>query len=414
LVATLLTLLRTYFINQESSLHLNLPVSSYYSTNDLTTMDVPGGQQGGDEAVITDQEPAAVDANMVLVQALQTSLAAGQITMNQFIAAAAALGGISTPSTVATGGHLVRAQAPVGAEMDQFRGDRSDILMAGRWIDAFERTADRFHLDRRKWAIQAVDCFPANSAAALWAASIFGVGLQFRCESWGVFRTAFLTKYTPDNALINAQESFEQLTQDTFGEDVIAFNREFNVRAMQYNTCLRDAGSHCLQLTELLRAYQMKLRGGARAQIDAIICINAMMNRERRMDGRPDIALGIQDLLAETETFALQRNLGHGGGAAREGRTITTTGNTTMGRQGGPTLMELDMLKEENSAMREELNAIKQSLEGRGKWGSMGPGGGMRKRVCWNCGKMGHTKANCSASNIMAAVKWDKEGNVVT
>jgi hypothetical protein len=42
--------------------------------------------------------------------------------------------------------------------------------------------------------------------------------------------------------------------------------------------------------------------------------MNATANRERRADGRPAVPIGIQDLVAEAETFALQQNLGNGEG----------------------------------------------------------------------------------------------------
>jgi hypothetical protein len=96
-------------------------------------------------------------------------------------------------------------------------------------VDAFEHMATNHSLDRTEWAMQAVLSIPPNSEAALGADSVFGPGLRFQCESWDTFRSGFLRQYTSSNALIIAQASCEQLSQEIYGEDVMGFSREFNI-----------------------------------------------------------------------------------------------------------------------------------------------------------------------------------------
>jgi hypothetical protein len=226
--------------------------------------------------------------------------------------------------------------------------------------------------------MQAVASFPPNSAAAMWADSIFGPGLGFRFESWDVFRSAFLGQYTPLNALITAQASFEKLMQDAYGEDMVGFSWEFNIRALQFDAGLRDAGHQRLLPDDLVRAFQLKLRGGGGAKVDSAIRMNATVNRERRADGRAAVPIGIEDLFAEAETVALQLNLGNGGGSLRMGSGLAIVAGTPAVGAGGTTPMDLDTLKLEINSLHDDFKARLEKRD-RGK--------------CWHCGKAGYFRA---------------------
>jgi hypothetical protein len=99
------------------------------------------------------------------------------------------------------------------------------------------------------------------------------------------------------------------------------------------------------------------------------IHMNATANRERQADGRPAVPIGIQNLFAEAETFALQRNLGNGGGGLSLGSGVTPGVGTSAVATGGTTPMELDALKL-------EINAPCQSFKAQSGKGE-----------CWHCGK---------------------------
>jgi hypothetical protein len=137
----------------------------------------------------------------------------------------------------------------------------------------------------------------------------------------------------------------------------MGFSREFNIQALQFDAGLRDAGHPGLSPDDLVRAFQLKLRGGVSAQVDAAIRTNAMANHERRANRRPEVQIGIQDLFREAETFALQSHLGNGGGRLSLGSGAIPAVGTSAVVAGGTTPMELDALKLEINALRDSFKA---------------------------------------------------------
>jgi hypothetical protein len=180
----------------------------------------------------------------------------GRISSTEFITAISAMAGQSV-RTATDGNNSSRTKSAIAAATPTFGGDLTDSTTAGHWINSFERVAMSHGLERTEWPMQAVLSFPLNSAAALWADSIFGPGLWFNCESWDVFRSGFLCQYTPSSALITAQASFEQLSQEAYGEDIMAFSREFNIWTLQFDAGLRNAGHQGLSPDDLVRAFHV-------------------------------------------------------------------------------------------------------------------------------------------------------------
>ena len=204
--------------------------------------------------------PAPLNDDGVLQMMLATldnSRRAGQITLQQYVSLVARL------DTTATSAHqlpqqpeaqytdvsakLARAKATVHTHVPLYRGDSGDKITAGAWIAYFEREAYDAGLPLEHWPLSAVKRFPADAGAAMWANSVFGIGLAFKPGTWEDFRSAFLLQYTPPNSVELAQAAFERLSMNTCKGNIVAFNTEFHSRVTAYDSALQQAGLGALK-----------------------------------------------------------------------------------------------------------------------------------------------------------------------
>lgn len=333
-----------------------------------------GGQQqpeGQNAAQPFDMMTAAFNLIMGQRSAGTLSEEASQAALHALFAAASLGQSSQGAQTV-----LARAKATVRSVVPEFAGDQTNTITAGRWLEKFEAEATNAGLPEEDWPFAAVQRFPTGSAASLWAVSIFGGGLRFRA-TWPQFRPAFVAQYTPANAVPMAQAAYESLSMSTFGNDILAFNREFNVLAVHFNNVLLDAGCPGLNAGNLVMSYSIKLRGPVKLHLDAVMRLRASTNRERELDGRPAIPFSIKDAFAETESFALQQ-------AGDVASFVPAPLPAAPAATSSTTPMELDSL-------RTEILAVVRQEVGRGRGRGRGRGDGK----CWGCGGSGHLRRDC-------------------
>jgi hypothetical protein len=333
-----------------------------------------GSSQPGSQPVGQGADAVTTAFNLIMQQWTAGAMPedAFQTSLRALFSGVAASQNSSSDRTV-----LQRAKATVRAVVPEFMGDQTTTMTAGRWLEKFEAEATNAGLPTDDWPFAAVQLFPTGSAASLWAVSIFGGGLRFRA-TWETFRPAFVAQYTPANAVPMAQAAYESLSMAAFGNDILAFNREFNVLAVHFNNVLLDAGCPGLQARELVMSYSIKLRGPVKLHLDAVMRLRASTNRERELDQRPPIPFTIKDAFAETESFALQQAGDLSAFAPAPLPAAPTSTSTTIP-------MEIDSL-------RSEILAVVRQEVGRGRGRGRGDG------KCWGCGGTGHLRRDCPSA----------------
>ena len=306
---------------------------------------------------------------------------AGLITEEQSQSALRALFSGAAPDNHSTAeqNKIARAKTTVRTVVPEFTGDQSATVTAGRWLETFETEATDAGLPMENWPLSAVRRFPTGSAASLWAASVFGGGLRFQ-STWEDFRPAFVAQYTPANVVPAAQAAYEALSMASYGNDILAFNREFNVQAVHYDNVLRDAGRNGLVAEDLVTTYSIKLRGPVKLHLDAVLRLRASNNRERIIDGRRPVAFTIREAFAETESFARQQAGDTAYSVPAPLPTAPVASSST-----GTVPMDLDTLAAEIMALRQEF----------GKRGRGGRRDGRKQATCYGCGGTGHFRREC-------------------
>ena len=291
-----------------------------------------------------------------------------------------------------SGGSSIRAKASVDAATPPFRGDSSDKVDCGRWVERFEREARYYELPEADWPMAAAKRFPAESSAANWVDSMFGTGLDFAAQ-WGDFRRDFLSHFTPPDALAVARTNFDNLRLLPNG-NVTEFNSQFSDLTTRLNCVLRDSGAGALDFSAVCLAYQTKLHGPVRIHVDQYLSQRHVFNVERQRDGRPTHEVTPRELLAAAQQFASQTDYSRyyiPQPSATQQAVATTT-----------TPMDLDAM------IKERFNALQRSgrFGGGGQgYGSTSSGGGASgSRInfpgggglqCWECGGKGHVRAKC-------------------
>lgn len=343
---------------------------------------------------------ATTATEQLMLNALTAGLAAGQITQGDFIDAVAKMR--SSPAvesqSVVAGPYVSRARQAVDTSTPIFRGDNSDRITCGRWIEQFEREARYHDLPQNDWPIAAAKRFPADSNASNWVDTVFGTGLRFTA-TWVDFRSDFLKQFTAPDALAVAKAEFDRLRLGING-DVLAFNIAFTNIATRLDCVLRDSGLPELTQAEVCLAYQVKLHGGVRMHIDQYISNRKQFNEERLADGREIREITPRQLLATTQAYASQQSIVPGPGDFSALPRSTET-PTTSALPSTTTPMDLDTMK---SALKEEIaeqfNALKQSFR--------------QNRVprseveCFECKGKGHYRRECP--NRQRREKKNKEG----
>lgn len=303
-----------------------------------------------------------------------------------------------------------RAKASVDASTPTFRGDQTDKVDCGRWIETFEREARYYELPRRDWPMAAAKRFPADSSAANWVDSTFGTGLNFEAM-WRDFRRDFLEHFTPPDALPVARTKFDNLKLSPNG-NITEFNRNFTDLATRLNCVLRDSGMSSLTFSSVCLAYQTKLRGPVRVHIDQYLSQRHIFNVERERDGRPVCEVTPKELLAAAQQFASMS--AHDGPAPV---SISTQSQAATGTYQGTTPMDIDtMIVERFNALHRGGRLVgagsglgSGSGNGGSRWngggggsggsrgvsGGGGRGGGGGAGQCWECGGSGHVRSRC-------------------
>jgi hypothetical protein len=92
----------------------------------------------------------------------------------------------------------------------------------------------------------------------------------------------------------------------TFSNDILGFNRDFNVKAVHYDNILRNAGLPGPTKTGLVTTYSIKLHQLAKLYLDLILRLRASNNAEQVIDSRMPTAYTIREAFAEIESFGLQ------------------------------------------------------------------------------------------------------------
>jgi hypothetical protein len=67
----------------------------------------------------------------------------------------------------------------------------------------------------------------------------------------------------------------------TFGNDILGFNRDFNIKVVYYNNILRNAGRRGLTKKELVTTSSIKLCGPAQLDLDLVLHLRASNNAEQ-------------------------------------------------------------------------------------------------------------------------------------
>ena len=369
---------------------LSGPIRHAYLVRDASTpapYPAPTTMNNNDGNTNNQQSPPHPDPATAMTTAFSIIMqqrAADNITEEQSQAALRALFAITSDVQPTADATLhARAKATVRTVVPEFTGDQSSTVTAGRWLETFETEATDAGLPVANWPLAAVRRFPTGSAASLWAASVFGGGLRF-VATWVDFRPAFVAQYTPANAVPAAQAAYEALTMASYGDDILAFNREFNVQAVHYDNVLRDAGRNGLVAEDLVTTYSIKLRGPVKLHLDAVLRLRASNNRERIIDGRQPVVFTIREAFAETESFALQQAGDACHSVPAPLPTAPPAAATTMP-------MDLDTLAAEIMAMRQEFN-------NRGRGRRDGRRDGQGRGTCWECGGTGHFRRECPSS----------------
>lgn len=302
--------------------------------------------------------------------------------------------------SITKGGSSQRAKASVDNSTPIFRGDQTDKIDCGRWIETFEREARYYELPRMDWPMAAAKRFPADSSAANWVDSMFGTGLNFEA-SWSIFRSDFLEHFTPPDALPVARANFDNLHLAPNG-NITQFNKKFTDLATRLNCVLRDAGMPCLTFASVCLAYQTKLSGPVRIHVDQYLSQRNIFNVERQRDGRPIFEVTPKELLAAAQQFASQTV--HASTAPTSQPIQQQAAQKTQDLQHGTIPMDIDTLIEEkfNALQRRgrfsasALGSVPGSRIGRGGLSGYGGGGGSSGTVqCWECGGWGHVRSRC-------------------
>ena len=290
-----------------------------------------------------------------------------------------------------------RAKSCVDSATPKFRGDHTDKIDCGRWIETFEREARYYELARGDWPMAAAKRFPADSSAANWVDSMFGTGLHFEAE-WSSFRRDFLEHFTPPDALPVARANFDNLHL-TPNCNVTEFNKKFTDLSTRLNCVLRDSGMPCLTFAAVCLAYQTKLQGPVRIHIDQYLSQRQIFNVERQRDGRAIFQATPKELLAAAQQFASQ-TVYQGVASGSQWVQQDTSGNVH-----GTTPMDIDAMIEAR------LNALQLNgrfsgkgsgfesgaSASRGKGSNVEGGGRGGSAVqCWECGGKGHVRSRCA------------------
>jgi hypothetical protein len=165
----------------------------------------------------------------------------------------------------------------------------------------------------------------------------------------------------------------------TFGNDILGFNRDFNVKAVYYNNILRNAGLPGLTKKGLVTTYSIKLCGPAKLYLDLVLRLRASNNAEQVIDSRTPTAYTIREGFAEIESFALQ--------AAGDHLITMPVGLPTASAVATDTVpIDLDML------LTEILATLYEGSAGRER------GKGRMEGKCWGCRGSGHFRQNCLSS----------------
>jgi hypothetical protein len=83
-----------------------------------------------------------------------------------------------------------------------------------------------------------------------------------------------------------AQVAFEQLTIMLYEDDILAFNREFNIRPVHYDNILGDADQRGLDLGDWVTTYSIQLYGEVKQHLYAVMRLRDSNNVERIIDDR--------------------------------------------------------------------------------------------------------------------------------
>ena len=295
------------------------------------------------------------------------------------------------------------AKASVDASTPPYRGDSTDKVDCGRWIERFEREARYYDLPAKDWPMAAAKRFPADSSAANWVDSVFGTGLEFSAE-WADFRRDFLSHFTPPDALATARANFDNLRLLPYG-NITEFNSNFSNLTTRLNCVLRDSGLQVLDFSTVCLAYQTKLHGPVRIHVDQYLSQRRIFNVERRRDGRPTHEVTPRELLAAAQQFASQSD--HTGYYIAQ----SPTQQNTLAPPTTTTPMDLDAMIEER------LNALQHSGRFGGSGSGLGSGSGFGSRgsgfgggvQCWECGGRGHVRAKCAT--FLAKKEKETTGN---
>lgn len=295
-------------------------------------------------------------------------------------------------------GSSQRAKASVDVSTPLFRGDQSDKIDCGRWIETFEREARYYDLPRMDWPMAAAKRFPADSSAANWVDNMFGTGLRFEAV-WTDFRRDFLEHFTPPDALPVARANFDNLRLSASG-NITEFNKNFTDLATRLNCVLRDSGMPCLTFSSVCLAYQTKLHGPVRIHVDQYLSQRHIFNIERQRDGRPAFEVTPKELLAAAQQFA---SISRQEGAPSVSLPAHSRGTAVS--HPGTTPMDLDtLIVERFNALHRDGKLGSNSATGAagsrgvgGRWGGSsgggrGGGGGVQ---CWECGGVGHVRSRC-------------------
>ena len=293
-------------------------------------------------------------------------------------------------------GGTQRAKSAVDTATPTFRGDATDKVDCGRWVERFEREARYYELPVADWPMAAAKRFPADSSAANWVDTVFGTGLEFSAV-WTDFRTDFLSHFTPPDALAVAQTNFDNLRLLP-NDNITDFNSKFSELTTRLNCVLRDLGLQTLDFSTVCLAYQTKLYGPVRIHVDQYLSQRNIFNIERQRDGRQTHEVTPRELLAAAQQFASQSNHAayyipppqpqpqHNPPAVNA--TVTPMELDTMIKERLNVLQRSGRFEGFGSGRGSSLATgkdLKSSLDGKGK-------GGIQ---CWECEGRGHVRTKC-------------------
>ena len=267
------------------------------------------------------------------------------------------------------------SKASVDASTPIFRGDHTDKIDCGRWIETFEREARYHELDRVYWPMAATKRFPADSSASNWVDSVFGSGLGFEAE-WSEFRRDFLQHFTPPDALPVASSNFNNLHLVPNG-NIVEFNQKFTDLATRLNCVLRDSSLPCLTPQTVCLAYQTKLCGPVRIHIDQYLSQRKIFNVERLRDGRPTFDVTPKELLAASQQFGSQMV-----------QMNTNLQSQQLPQQGASSTHHDTTSMNIDAMIEERFNSLQRSSRFLSS-----DNGAVR---CWECGGRGHIRSKCS------------------